>query len=108
MRSLGKRLEFGSRPEAAHGRFTLWVDGNTYLVRQCALSVAFGPATVSHRRRQPDAELLLEVSERVTTVVENPTYGRDDFRFIPHPGAQEIFAASGDAQSLRSTAKSGI
>jgi hypothetical protein len=104
---LGKQLGYGPDPLPLRGRFTIWVDSQSYLIRKCALSLAWCATIQDEYGRTLKVTPTLQSSERLVKVVPNPAYAPDDFRFLPPKGAQEKFAQAEDTGSAVS-AKSGI
>lgn len=83
--------EFAAPIQPAFGSFTLWLEPNTYLLLKSSVHMGWRGVTTLRGSAARSENPRVDYTETVRELVQNPTFGPDDFRFVRPHNAKEIF-----------------
>lgn len=90
------RLGFPDSVKPVKGDFTLWIDKETCTLRRTKVSLAWRGTMLNPERKVVRVSPSVEVSEKVTTLVPNPKFSKEEFRFLAPKGAVQTFREGRD------------
>jgi len=90
MTQISERL-FGAPLQAKERTYRIWIDRKSSLMRKVAVVMRWDRLTDKRKAGSYTSDPLIQFSETVQTMIENPEFGSEEFRFFPARGAKEIF-----------------